>query len=112
MTSRSNRLLGQETRPCVQSESHSYSTIAVELAFSIGPHKTMQYNTVRQGGILFLLLSNVYINDLSMRLSQIGIGGSISGKIVNNMMYAEDVCIISLSSAGLQSLLNICTEYC
>ena len=27
MTSRSNKLLGPETRPCVQSESHSYSRL-------------------------------------------------------------------------------------
>ena len=28
------------------------------------------------------------------------------------MIYAYDLCVISLSSSGLQSLLNICTEYC
>ena len=28
------------------------------------------------------------------------------------MIYADDLCVISLYSSGLQSLLNICTEYC
>ena len=28
------------------------------------------------------------------------------------MIYADDLCVISLSSSGLQSLLNICTDYC
>ena len=27
------------------------------------------------------------------------------------MLYADDICIISLSSAGLQQLLNICSGY-
>ena len=28
------------------------------------------------------------------------------------MSYADDLCIDSLSSAGLQKLLSICDEYC
>ena len=27
-------------------------------------------------------------------------------------MYADDLCIVSLSSAGLQQLLSICDQYC
>ena len=69
-------------------------------------------NEVRQGGVLSPLLFNVYINDLSIRLSETGIGGSFGGKFVNHMIYADDLCVMSLPSSGLQSLLNICTEYC
>ena len=69
-------------------------------------------NGVRQGGGLSSLLINVYINDLSIRLSETGIGGFIGGMFVNHMIYADDLCVISLSLSGLQSLLNICTEYC
>ena len=68
-------------------------------------------NGVRQGGVLSPLLFNVYINDLSIQLCQTGIGGSIDGKFVNHMIYADDLCVISLSSSGLQSLLNIFTDY-
>ena len=67
-------------------------------------------NGVRQGGVLLSLLFNVYINDLSIQLSQTGIRGSIDGKFVNHMIYADDLCVISLSSSGLQSLLNNCTD--
>ena len=28
------------------------------------------------------------------------------------MLYDDDLCIVSLSSAGLQTLLSICDEYC
>ena len=49
---------------------------------------------------------------LAYNLVKTGIGGSIDGKFVNHMIYADDLCVISLSSSGLQSLLNICTDYC
>ena len=32
--------------------------------------------------------------------------------IINHMLYADDICIISLSSSGLQQLLNICNDNC
>ena len=28
------------------------------------------------------------------------------------MLYADDICIVSLSSSGLQKLLNICHDHC
>ena len=49
-------------------------------------------------------LSNILNNSL--------IGGSLGGKRINHMLYADDLCIVSLSSAGLQKLLSICDEYC
>ena len=69
-------------------------------------------NGVRQGSVLSPLLFIVYVNDLSERLNKSGIGGSINGTFVNHMLYADDICIISLSSSGLQRLVNICDDYC
>ena len=37
-------------------------------------------NGVKQGGILSLKLFNFYMDDLSVRLSEINVGGSIGGK--------------------------------
>ena len=37
--------------------------------------------------------------------------GSIGGKRINHMLYADDLCIVSLSSAGLQKLLSIFYQY-
>ena len=56
-------------------------------------------NGVRQGGVLSLLLCS-------------GIRGSIDDTFVNHMSYVENLCIMFLSSFGLQSLLNICTDCC
>ena len=68
-------------------------------------------NGVRQGGVLSPLLFNVYVDELSDCLNKSGIGGSMNGTIIYHMLYADDICIISLSSAGLQQLLNICSGY-
>ena len=50
------------------------------------------------------ILSNILNNSL--------IDGSLCGKRINHMLYADDLCIVSLSSAGLQKLLSIYDEYC
>ena len=69
-------------------------------------------NGVRQNGILSPMLFNIYIDSLSDILSNSTIGDSIGGIRVNHMLYADDLCIISLSSAGLQQLLVHCDNYC
>ena len=69
-------------------------------------------NGVRQVGILSPKLFNIYIDGLSNILNNSLIGGSLGGKRINHMLYTDDLCIVSLSSAGLQKLLSICDEYC
>ena len=66
-------------------------------------------NGVRQGGILSSQLFNIYIDGLSDILNKSSIGGSIGGKRINRMLYTDDLCIVSLSSAGL---LSSCDQYC
>ena len=69
-------------------------------------------NGVRQGGILPTKLFNIHIDGLSNIVNNFFIGCSLGGKRINHMLYAVDLCIVSLSSAGLQKLLSICVEYC
>ena len=57
------------------------------------------------------MLFNLYINDLRITLTKFGIGGTLGGKIVNHMIYVDDLCIVSLFSSGLQTLLKMCTDY-
>ena len=55
----------------------------------------------------------MYLPDgLSDILNKSTIGGSLGGKRINHLLYADDLCIVSLSSAGLQQLLSICDQYC
>ena len=68
-------------------------------------------NDVKQGGIISPVLFNVYMNDLSCALNRSNIGGRIGGEIVNHLSYADDLCLICLSSAGMQKLLNVCSNY-
>ena len=64
-------------------------------------------NGVKQGGILSPMLFNVYMDDLSIKLNQSGIGGDIGGDIINHLCYANNLCLISLSSDGMQKLLDM-----
>ena len=68
-------------------------------------------NGVKQGGILSPMLFNDYMDDLSIKLNQSSIGGVIGGHLMNHLCYANDLCLISLSSAGMQKLPDMCSTY-
>ena len=69
-------------------------------------------NGVRQCGVLSPQLFNVYIDGLSDILNKSTIGGPLGGKLINHLLYADDLCIVSLSSAGVQQLLSTSDQYC
>ena len=66
---------------------------------------------VRQGGILSALLFNVYMDDLSNELSKCNIGCTLGPKIINHVIYADDIVVFSPSLKGLQALTDICCKY-
>ena len=68
-------------------------------------------NGVKQGGIISQMLCNLYMDDLSLMLNCSGIGGCIGTSFINHLCYADDLCLISLSSSDMQHLLIICNEY-
>ena len=51
------------------------------------------------------------MDDLSMHLNSSGIGGYLGTAFINHLCYADDLCLIRLSSSGMQQLLHICNEY-
>ena len=68
-------------------------------------------NGVKQGGILSPALFNVYMDKLSIALNDTAIGGHIGGQLLNHLCYADDMCLISISSSGMQQLLNVCDSF-
>ena len=68
-------------------------------------------NGVRQGGLLSPCLFNIYMNDLSDQLRNCKTGCMVGSVLFNHLMYADDLVIVSPSSAGFQELLNICSNY-
>ena len=68
-------------------------------------------NGVRQGGILSPLFFNVYMDGLSDILCKTECGCTMGGRMINHLMYADDVVLLSPSAKGLQRLINICAAY-
>jgi hypothetical protein len=68
-------------------------------------------NGVRQGGLLSPTLFTVYMNELIEGLNATGVGCFISGKCVNNLLYADDTALLSPSVKSMNMLLNVCGEY-
>ena len=68
-------------------------------------------NGVRQGGILSPLFFNVYMDCLSESLCNTQTGCNVGGVMINHLMYADDLVIISPSAKGLQRLVDICAVY-
>ena len=68
-------------------------------------------NVVRQGGILSPYLFNVYVDELSEELNKCNVGCNLNGHLINHIMYADDLVLISPSSAGLSQLLHECEKF-
>ena len=68
-------------------------------------------NGVCQGGLLSPALFNMYMDELSQQLNECQTGCLIGNILINHLMYADDLAILSPSSAGFQQLLNICSDY-
>lgn len=54
---------------------------------------------------------HLYVDESSMHLRTCTSGCMIGEVLVNHLMYADDLVIITPSGDGLQQLLNIYTEY-
>ena len=68
-------------------------------------------NDVKQGGVIFPILFNIYMDKLGIALNSSGIGGYLGNVFLNHLCYSDNLCLIRLSSTGMQQLLNICQNY-
>lgn len=66
---------------------------------------------MRQGSILSPCLFNLFLNDLMLELSASDVGVRILDQKVNSCAYADDVTLLSSTTAGLQRLIDICVKY-
>ena len=53
----------------------------------------------------------MYIDDLSVILNKLQIRCVYAGTIINHLMYADDLCILSPSVSGLRKLTKCCEKY-
>ena len=68
-------------------------------------------NGVRQGGILSPLFFNVYMYGLTEILCRTECVCTMGGTMINHLMYADDLVILSPSAKGPQRLVDICAAY-
>ena len=88
---------------------YASGTISMKIAGAAGPARTQQ-NGVRQGCPLSPTLFGTFFDGLHDHLHmavQLD-----SGRWVSSLIYADDVVLLSWSSAGLQRLLNSMQAFC
>jgi hypothetical protein len=68
-------------------------------------------NGVKQGGILSPYLFNVYMDNLSVDLSNLQTGCNLNNVCLNHIIYADDLTLIAPSVTALHKLLNTCISY-
>ena len=73
---------------------YAHQTMCVRWGSSVSSKFTVS-NGVRQGGILSPFLFNIYMDDLSVNLKKCPTGCIAGGTIVNNLMYADDIVLLS-----------------
>ena len=66
---------------------------------------------MRQGGVLSPQLFAIYMNDLSVCLTQCKAGCHLNETVTNHVMYADDICLMAPSAMALQKMLNFCYEF-
>ena len=80
-----------------------------------GGKRTFEYftiiNAVRQGGVLSPQLFAIYIDDLSVCLTQYNAGCHLNETVTNHVMYADDICLMASSAIALPKMLNLCYEF-
>jgi len=59
---------------------------------------------VRQGGVLSPYLFAVYLDELSIQLGSARVVCSVRNMVVNNLLFADDICVFNSSISGLHCL--------
>ena len=87
----------------------------VKCAVNVNSYRTDWFGQnigLKQGCLLSTTLFNLFLNDLSLRLNQSGIGVHIEEMIINHLLYADDLVLIAETESDLQILLDILGSWC
>ena len=68
-------------------------------------------NVVRQGGILSPIFLTCIMDGLSDILCRTECGCTMGGRMINHLMYAHDLVMLSPLAKGIQRLVDICAAY-
>ena len=69
------------------------------------------HNGLQQGALSSPILFNYFINDLIEELNRQDIGAQIGTKVINNLLFADDILLVAHTPRQLQKLLNICSNW-
>lgn len=53
----------------------------------------------------------MFMDNLSRKLQECKTGCMVGGRLVNHLLYADDLVVLSPYSAGPQQLLRACSDY-
>ena len=68
-------------------------------------------NGVKQGGVLFSILFNEYLDEFVKMLSEQGLGCYLHGQFVDAFIYADDVTLLAPTSTALNVMLETCSNF-
>ena len=90
---------------------YSHSTMSVRTGRETYTPPIPQNRGVKQGCPLSPILFNIVLEGLLKYLSTSTAGYVMAGQKINNLAYADDVCLVAPSKPELQGLLNQCEEF-
>ena len=85
---------------------YAHQTMCVRWGSSVSSKFTVS-NGVRQGEFCHRFCLIAYMDDLSVNLKECQTGCIAGGTIVNHLMYADDIVLLSPSATGLSLLLHV-----
>ena len=66
----------------------------------------------KQGDVISPTIFSVYVNGVLKELKQSKVGITVQGNMVTALAYADDIVLMALTQAGLQTLLGIVERWC
>ena len=91
---------------------NSYSMLSSKLKINHHFTEPIDVNSgVRQGDTLSPTLFSIYVNDLVPLINALEVGVPLSNRELSLLLYADDIVLVSASLYGLQSQLNVLSEW-